>query len=209
MLNQSKRSIDATKVRGFHSPSGRWNSKIVRKRPRIPRTHSKAGTTCKEWRSQWRTSKANGKGFNRQKQKMTLKPAMTSGQSKMTSFIVVILNLEVNSSARRNIPDSTEKNIDVTRATYSNLDVLQDKLNDDHWRVDVNRSLSDSWRGITKLTLLKEKPPKGYMWSGREGEQKFKQLPDIIICGLEFGPLIRKRSKNGRTKNQSSIMLED
>ena len=105
--------------------------------------------------------KANRKGFNLQKQKMTLKPAMTSGQSKMTSFIVVILNLEVNSSARRNIPDATEKNIDVTRATYSNLDVLQDKLNDDHWHVDVNRSLSDSWKGITKLTLLKENSPEG------------------------------------------------
>ena len=31
--------------------------KIVRKRPRFPRTHSKAGTTCKERRSQWRTSR--------------------------------------------------------------------------------------------------------------------------------------------------------
>ena len=34
----------------------RWYSKIVRKRLRIPRIHSKAGTDRKEWRSQWRTS---------------------------------------------------------------------------------------------------------------------------------------------------------
>ena len=37
--------------------SCRWYSKIVRKRPRIPRTHSNVGTTCKERRSQWRTSR--------------------------------------------------------------------------------------------------------------------------------------------------------
>ena len=59
------------------------------------------------------------------------------------------------------------KYIDVTLATYTNLDVLQEKRIDDRWNVDANRSLSDSWKGFTKFTLLKEKPPKGYMWSGR------------------------------------------
>ena len=58
------------------------------------------------------------------------------------------------------------KYIDVTRATYTNLDVLQEKRIDDYWNVDANRSLSDSWKGFTKFTLIKEKPPKGYMWSG-------------------------------------------
>ena len=53
--------------------------------------------------------------------------------------------------------------IDVTRATYKNLDVLQEKRIDDYWNVDANRSLSDSWKGFTKFTLLKEKPPKGYI----------------------------------------------
>ena len=33
-------------------------------------------------------------GLNQQNQKMTLKPAMTSGQFKETSFIVIMLNLE-------------------------------------------------------------------------------------------------------------------
>ena len=35
--NQCKRSIDATKEIIFYLPSGRWYSKIVRKRPRIPK----------------------------------------------------------------------------------------------------------------------------------------------------------------------------
>ena len=51
------------------------------------------------------------------------------------------------------------KYIDVTRATHTNLDVLQEKRIDCFWNVDANRSLSDSWKGFTKFTLLKEEPP--------------------------------------------------
>ena len=58
------------------------------------------------------------------------------------------------------------KYIDVTRATHTNLEVLPEKRIDDYWNVDANRNLSDSWKGFTKFTLLKEKPPHGYVWSG-------------------------------------------
>ena len=57
--------------------------------------------------------------------------------------------------------------IDVTRCTHIDLDVLQEKRIDDYWNVDASKHLSDSWKGFTKFTLLKEKPPKGYMWSGK------------------------------------------
>ena len=53
------------------------------------------------------------------------------------------------------------KHIDVTRATYTILDVLQGQRTDDYWSVDVNRSLSDSWKGFTKLTQLKRETSKG------------------------------------------------
>ena len=46
----------------------------------------------------------------------------------------------------------------------TNLDVLQEKRVDDHCNVDANRSLSDSCKGFTKFTLLKVKPPMGYVW---------------------------------------------
>ena len=59
--NQSKGSIDQPKRWWIRFPIRRWNSKIVRKRLRIPSTHSKAGTTCKEWRSQWRSSRRLGR----------------------------------------------------------------------------------------------------------------------------------------------------
>ena len=56
------------------------------------------------------------------------------------------------------------KIFDVTRSTQTN--VMQEKRIDDYWNVDENRGLSDSWTGLTKFTVLKEEPPKGYVWSG-------------------------------------------
>ena len=58
------------------------------------------------------------------------------------------------------------KYIDVTKSIHTDLDVLQEKRFDDYGNVDSSEHLSDSWTGFTKFTLLKEKPPKRYMWSG-------------------------------------------
>ena len=44
------------------------------------------------------------------------------------------------------------KYIDVTRTTHTNLDVLKESRIDDHWNVDVDRNLSGTWTGFTKLT---------------------------------------------------------
>ena len=59
------------------------------------------------------------------------------------------------------------KYIDVSRTTHTNLDVKQEKRIDDYWNIDGCRDLSDPWTGFTQYTLLEEKPPEGYMWSGR------------------------------------------
>ena len=66
------------------------------------------------------------------------------------------------------------KYIDVTRTTHTNLDVKQEKRIDDNWDIDGSRDLSDPWTGFTQFTLLEEKAPDGYMWSG--GRLKRKQL---------------------------------
>ena len=58
------------------------------------------------------------------------------------------------------------KYIDVSTTTHTNLDVKQEKRIDDYWNIDGSRDLSDPWTGFTQLTLLEEKPPDGYMWSG-------------------------------------------
>ena len=59
------------------------------------------------------------------------------------------------------------KYIDVSRTTRTNLDVKRERRIDDYWNIDGSRDLSDSWTGFTQFTLLEEKPPDGYMWSGR------------------------------------------
>ena len=58
------------------------------------------------------------------------------------------------------------KYIDVSRTTHTNLDVKQEKRIDDYWNIDGSRDLSDPWTVFTQFTLLEEKAPDGYMWSG-------------------------------------------
>ena len=58
------------------------------------------------------------------------------------------------------------EHIDVTRSTHTDFNVMQEKRIDDYWDVDSNRSLSDTWRGFTKSTLLKDKAANGFTWFG-------------------------------------------
>ena len=60
------------------------------------------------------------------------------------------------------------KYIDVTRATSATLDVLLERRIDDYWNVDGDREVSDAWTGFTRFTLLNERPPDGYTWSGMD-----------------------------------------
>ena len=132
----------------------------MRERLRIPRTNSKVGTTLgSEDLSGEFQSESEEPPIN--KIKMTLKPEETSGRYKVTSFFVITMNLECISMCRKKKHSIFAlKYVDVTRSTQTDLDVMQDKRIDDCWNVDANRSLPASWKGFTKFTLLKEKPPK-------------------------------------------------
>ena len=73
------------------------------------------------------------------------------------------------------------KYIDVSRTTHTNLDVKQEKRIDDYWNIDGSRDLSDPWTGFTQFTLLEEKPPDGYTWSGGRLTRKlFTSRPDHL-----------------------------
>ena len=78
------------------------------------------------------------------------------------------------------------KYIDVTRTTHTNLDVKQEKRIDDYWNIDGSRDLSDPWTGFTQFTLLDEKAPDGYMWSGRRLTRNSLH-PGQIIHGRNSG----------------------
>ena len=64
------------------------------------------------------------------------------------------------------------KYIDVTRTTHTNLEVKQEKRIDDYWNIDGSRDLSLPWTGFTQFTLLDEKAPDGYTWSGERLTRK-------------------------------------
>ena len=63
------------------------------------------------------------------------------------------------------------------------MDVKLEKRIDDYWNIDGSRDLSDPWTGCTQFTLLDEKAPDGYTWSG--GRLTRKQLtsrPDHFMA---------------------------
>ena len=68
------------------------------------------------------------------------------------------------------------KYIDVARTTHTNLDVKHEKRIDDYWSIDSSRDLSDPWTGFIQFTLLEEKAPDGYMWSG----ERLTSRPDHL-----------------------------
>ena len=43
--------------------------------------------------------------------------------------------------------------------------MLERRIND-YWNIEGNRNLSDTWMGFTRFTILDEKPPDGFSWSG-------------------------------------------
>ena len=90
------------------------------------------------------------------------------------------------------------KYIDVTRTTHTNLDVKLEKRINDYWNIDGSRNLSDPWTGFTKCTLLDEKAPDGFSWSG--GRLTRKQLtsrPDHL-----WPELWKSMGKNAKLKEK-------
>ena len=61
------------------------------------------------------------------------------------------------------------------------MDVKQEKRIDDYWNIDGSRYMSDPWTGFTQFTLLEEKAPDGYMWSGeRLFRKQLTSRPDHL-----------------------------
>ena len=90
------------------------------------------------------------------------------------------------------------KYIDVSRTTHTNLDFKQERCIDDYWNIDGSRDLSDPWTGFTQFTLLEEKPPEGYMWSGwRLTRKQLTSRPDHV-----WPELWDKMGKNAKLKEK-------
>ena len=78
------------------------------------------------------------------------------------------------------------------------MDVKQEKRIDDYWNIDGSRDLSDPWTGFTQFTLLEEKPPDGYMWSGvRLTRKQLTSMPDYV-----WPELWTKLGRNAKLKEK-------
>ena len=97
--------------------------------------------------------------------------------------------------------------IDVTRVTHSTLEDLQENRIDDYWNIDESRDLSDSWTGFILFSLMKEKLPEGYMWSG-ESLTKRQATSGPEIWRSMSRNSIWKKNRIGQVKNQRSRMPE-
>ena len=75
---------------------------------------------------------------------------------------------------------------------------MQESRIDDYWNIDGSRDLSDSWTGFTQFTLLEEKHPVGYMWSGeRLTKRQATSRPDHLWPELSI-----KLGRNAKMKEK-------
>ena len=90
------------------------------------------------------------------------------------------------------------KYIDVSRTTRTNLDVMQESRIDDYWDIDGSRALSDPWTGFTQFTPLEEKPPDGFLWSGRRlTKRQVTSRPDHLwpVLWIKLGRNAKLKEK--------------
>ena len=102
------------------------------------------------------------------------------------------------------------KYIDVSRTTHTNLDVKQEKRIDDYWNIDGSRNLSDPWTGFTQFISMEEKPPDGYMWSGREINEKtaYIQARSSMARALEVNGKARQAEGKAKSVQMKSSILK-
>ena len=75
----------------------------------------------------------------------------------------------------------------------------QDRRIDDYWNIDGSRDLSDSWTGFTQFTLLEEKPPDGYMWSG-ETDKTAGNVQARPFMARALDKIVKKCKAEGEAK---------
>ena len=77
---------------------------------------------------------------------------------------------------------------------------MQESRIDDYWNIDRSRDLSDSWTGFTQFSLLKEKPPDGYTWSGKRlTKRQATSRPDHL-----WPEIWRSMSRNTKLKEKQN-----
>ena len=160
-------SQDSRHCRFFSRSSSRWYSKNVRKRLRIPRTHSEAGTNRKARRSQWRNSRRTGRASTDRIKRWRWSPCRLLVDSRWLHLSSSQWTSSSTLCAEgTNTPCSTE-------IRWCNL--VHSYWSGRHG-TEVCQILG---KGFTKFTLLKENLPRDIYGPGGDW-QKFKRLRDHV-----------------------------
>ena len=105
---------------------------------------------------------------------------------------------------RRIIPYSTEIHWRIQNYLYKFGCQTGEKRIDDYWNIDGSVDLSDSWTGFTQCTLLDEKLPDGYMWSGRRlTKRQVTSRPDYL-----WPELWTNLGRNAKLKKKQKWLIE-
>ena len=123
---------------------------------------SKAGSTCNESRSQrWPSRKLGESQPTETHDDADVRNDFWSIEGDFTYRHHTELRVHLHVPKEESFPTP------LKYLTHTSLDVLQEKRINDYFDVDVDRTLSDTWKGFTKFTFMKEKLPPGYKWSRR------------------------------------------
>ena len=96
------------------------------------------------------------------------------------------------------------KYIDDFRVAHTTMDVLQKSRINDYCNIDGARNLSDSCTGFTQFSLLKDKLPEGYMWSGVTlTKRQASSRPDHL-----WPEIPRRMSRNSKMKEKHNWASE-
>ena len=79
--------------------------------------------------------------------------------------------------------------------------MIQEKRIDDYWNVDENKSLSDSWTGFTKFTLLKETSKRIYVVQWETDKNSNNHSTRSYLARSR-----KKKNRNGQSRSQNSWM---
>ena len=141
----------------YYIPDRRWNSQTLWRRSGSENIHLKLGQP----RPRRRTGKSSGRIRRADDGEARKDFWPISGNYIYCHHVQPRVKLFVPREESFPIP---LRKIDVTKATSTTLDVMLERRIDDYWNIEGN--LSDSWTGFTRFTILDEKPPDGYTWSG-------------------------------------------
>ena len=101
------------------------------------------------------------------------------------------------------------KYIDVTRATHTTLDVMQESRIHDYRNIEGARDLSNALTGFTQFTSLMKNPPDGYTWSGgwRLTKRQATSRPDHLWPEIwkDMAKASKQKEKSKWTSDKSKL----